>query len=173
MSEVNILVILILKSLLQISQVTDWVPPNQSRRDWTIFLRHLLIVATFSLFAGCGNDHLPTYEVTGNVFLSDGTPLPGGWIVCESFDHGIAARGIIETDGSYRLGTYSTSDGAVAGRQLIAITPASPVGYDPDDGDVTPLIHPRFLHMDTSGLELVVQPNAANHFELVVEKANP
>ena len=136
-------------------------------------LTRFLLIGTLTLVASCGSDRLPTYEVTGKVIFSDGTPLPGGWIVCESVEHGLAARGIIETDGSCRLGTYGATDGAVAGRHLLAITPAPPPGYDPDSGDAAPLIDSRFTHMDTSGLEIEVRPDGTNYFELIVERSAP
>jgi len=136
-------------------------------------LTRLLLIGPLALVASCGSDRLVTYEVTGKVVFSDGTPLPGGWIVCESVEHGLAARGIIETDGSCRLGTYEATDGAVAGRHLLAITPAPPPGYDPDSGDAAPLIDSRFTHMDTSGLEIEVRPDGRNYFELIVEHAAP
>ena len=119
---------------------------------------------------GCSDDNrLPTYEVTGKVVFSDGTPLQGGWIIFESPEHGLAGRGVIDTNGTYRLGTYEQSDGAVAGKQLVAITPATPDGYDPDKGRARPVIHRRFTHMDTSGLEFAVTPGGENHFEITVE----
>ena len=133
----------------------------------------LLLVGSVALVAGCGSDRLPTYDVTGKVVFPDGSALPGGWIVCESAEHGLAARGIIDTDGSYRLGTYAAADGAVAGRHLVAITPAPPAGYDPDGGSAAPLIDPRFMHMDRSGIEFEVQPDAANQFDLVVDRTEP
>lgn len=116
---------------------------------------------------------MPTIPATGQVVFSDGTPLPGGWIVCESPEHALAARGVIEADGRFELGTYEPGDGAVAGRHLVAITPAAPEGYDPDRGTVAPLIDQRFTHMDSSGLEIDVQPDGENHFELPVERSRP
>ena len=119
---------------------------------------------------GCSNgDRLPTYEVTGKVVFSDSTPLKGGWIIFESSEQGLAARGVIDTNGTYRLGTYEQSDGAVAGKQLVAITPATPDSYDPDRGRAHPIIHRRFTHMDTSGLEFEVTPGGENHFRIIVE----
>ena len=68
------------------------------------------------LVVGCSDDgRLSTYKVTGKVVLSNGTPLKGGWILFESPKQGLAARGVIDTDGTFRLGTYEQSVGAVAG----------------------------------------------------------
>lgn len=122
------------------------------------------------LVVGCSDDgRLSTYKVTGKVVLSNGTPLKGGWILFESPKQGLAARGVIDTDGTFRLGTYEQSDGAVAGKHLVAITPAAPEGYNPDKGRLPPTIHRRFMHMDTSGLEFEVTPEGVNHFEITVQ----
>ena len=129
-----------------------------------------LVVWLAVFLIGCGDtDRLPTYEVTGRVAFPDGTPLKGGWIIFESPEHGLAARGVIDPDGMYRLGTYGQADGAVAGKQLVAITPATPDSYDPDRGRAQSVIHRRFTHMDTSGLEFEVLPGGKNFFEITVE----
>jgi hypothetical protein len=131
----------------------------------------LFVVSLLALLAGCSDDdRLPTYQVTGKVVFSDGTPLKGGWIIFECPERGLAARGVIEIDGTYRLGTYEESDGAVAGKQLVAITPALPDGYDPDQGPEPAMIHRRFTHMDTSGLKFEVTPDGTNHIEITVER---
>jgi hypothetical protein len=135
------------------------------------FLGTAVLVALLALLVGCRDDgRLPTYDVAGKVVFSDGAPLPGGWILFESPESRLAARGIIEADGTFRLGTYEEHDGAVAGRQLVAITPAAPRGYDPDRGTAPPVIDPKYSHMDTSGIELVVQPASKNDFTITVER---
>lgn len=129
-----------------------------------------LFVVCFGLFlVGCSStERVPTYEVTGEVVFSDGSPLKGGWIICESAGHGLAARGVIDNDGTFRLGTYEQSDGAAAGQQRVAITPAGVAGHDPDQGLVPPAIDQRFTHMDTSGLEFEVSADEKNHVRLEV-----
>jgi hypothetical protein len=137
----------------------------------TLARNAILTLALIVSLAGCRDDgRLPTYYVTGKVVFSDGSPLPGGWIICESPEHKLAARGVIETDGTYRLGTYEQEDGAVAGRQLVAITPAAPSGFDPDQSTAPPILDPKYSHMDTSGLELDIQPDGENHFTITVER---
>lgn len=111
---------------------------------------------------------MPTFEVTGKVVFPDGSPLTGGWIILESPKEGLAARGVIEVDGTFQLGTYGQTDGAVAGKQRVAIMPATPEGIDPDSGTTPPPIHQRFMHMDTSGLEINVSPTGTNHFDIIV-----
>jgi hypothetical protein len=131
----------------------------------------VLTAALLSSIAGCRDDgRLPTYAVTGKVVFSDGTPLPGGWIIFESPEHKLAARGIIEKDGTYRLGTYEQEDGAVAGRHLVAIVPASPEGFDPDKTTAPPILDPKYSHMDRSGIEQEVQADGENDFTITVER---
>lgn len=140
-------------------------------RSQTPMARILWTLPVLAIMPACTDgDRLPTYPVTGNVAFSDGTPLRGGWIILESSDAGLAARGVIQPDGTFRLGTYDSFDGAVAGKQLVAIIPATPEGYDPDKGTVPPSVHPRFMHMDTSGLEIEVEPDGENHFHIDVKQ---
>jgi hypothetical protein len=128
-------------------------------------------LSLLAILPGCGDgDRLPTYPVSGNVGFPDGTPLSGGWIILESPEAGLAARGVIQPDGTFRLGTYDSFDGAVAGKQLVAVIPAAPEGYDPDKGTVPPGVHPRFMHMDTSGLEIEIDPDGENHFQIDVKQ---
>jgi hypothetical protein len=136
------------------------------------FLRtHLLLFLLPLFFGGCMDDgRLPTYPVTGKVAFSDGKPLPGGWIIFESPGKGLAARGIIETDGTYRLSTYEPDDGAIAGRHLVSIIPAPAEGYDPDQGTAPPAIDPKYMHMDRSGLEFEVAEEGDNNFAITVER---
>jgi hypothetical protein len=129
------------------------------------------LLAPLAPLAGCRDDgRLPTYKVTGKVVFTDGTPLPGGWIIFESPEHGRGARGVVEKDGTYVLGTYEQADGAVAGRQLVAITPASPEGIDPDESRAPPVIDPKYTHMDTSGVEVEVDPEGENEFTITVDR---
>jgi len=131
----------------------------------------LLMLWVSTCLVGCiDDDHLLTYKVTGKVVFPDGSPLKGGWIILESPKEGLAARGVIDADGTFQVGTYSQSDGAVAGKQLVAITPATPDGYDPDRGVAPPTIHQRLMHMDTSGLEIEVKPGGENHIKITVER---
>ena len=132
---------------------------------------YFMALSLAAILPGCvDGDRLPTYPVAGSVVFPDGAPLTGGWIIFESSEAGLAARGVIQPDGTFRLGTYESFDGAVAGKQLVAVIPASPGGYDPDKGTVPPSVHPRFMHMDTSDLEIEIEPDGENHFQIDVEQ---
>ena len=133
-----------------------------------LFGRFLLVPWCLAL-AGCTDDRPPTYPVTGKVVLPDGKPLAGGSILFESVEHALAARGLILQDGTFRLGTFGLSDGAVAGPHRVAIIPAYPDDFDPDGGPPPRTIDHRYTTQDTSGLEYTVTEKGPNHFQIEVE----
>ena len=137
------------------------------------YTQWLLIVFCATLLGCKPNDgRLPTYPVTGKVVFADGTPLPGGSVIClsDSETNGLSARGNIGKDGSFTLGTYQESDGAVAGHHLVAIDPPLPAAFNPDAGRPPRVIHSRFQQHDTSGLEFVVSEKDTNEVTLEVSK---
>ena len=80
------------------------------------------------------------------------------------------ARGEIGTDGTFRLTTFKTDDGAVPGKHRVLVR----AQRDQDDyikrGIIPrPVIDPRFESYPTSGLEMNVK-KASNEFTLVVER---
>ncbi len=81
----------------------------------------LLLVSISALSAGCGKkNEFPTAKVTGKVTL-DGTPLKFGSLLFVPEGNFPSAEGNIHPDGTYDLGTYSTSDGAVVGKHKVMI----------------------------------------------------
>jgi hypothetical protein len=131
-----------------------------------------LLLVILAVLAGCSDsDKHRTYPAAGVVQFSDGTPLTGGSVLCES-PHGLAARATIGNDGSFKLWTYVDGDGAVAGKHRVAIMPLRDEGFDPDGGARSqPAFHRRFMSMDTSGIELEVKPEGDNRFTIEVEAA--
>jgi hypothetical protein len=123
----------------------------------------LLIVA-----AGCGGP--TTYPVRGKVVFKDGTPLTGGLVVFRPVDEKlqVSARGDIQPDGSFILGTYKEGDGAVPGKYQAAITPP-PRRKIREKPVERPIINPRFESYDTSGLEFEVK-RQSNDFTIEVDK---
>jgi hypothetical protein len=100
---------------------------------------------------GCGNR---LYPVHGKVILEDGKPLTKGLVVFESQggEKPVTARGDVQPDGTYQLGTRRPGDGAPAGRYRVLISPRvdvdspQPAGFDN-----------RYMDFDTSGLTFEVK----------------
>lgn len=131
-----------------------------------------LAATVISTCIGCGSsDRLKTYQVEGRVEYASGSPFNGGVdgsIIFESIEHRLSATGAIDTEGRFTLGTYEPGDGAVAGKHRVAISPPVPEG-DPDRRSASPLIHPKFLNLDSSGLEAEVTTSGKNDIVLTIE----
>jgi hypothetical protein len=135
-----------------------------SRRWIPITLTLLTLAGAF----GCGGRKL--YPVQGRVLFPDGTPLTGGWVVFEPVEPAadVSVRGRIQTDGSFRLGTFRDDDGALVGRYRALVVPPLPPKLD-ERHPPPPPIHARFRSFDTSALEFVVTPGP-NEFTIRVER---
>jgi hypothetical protein len=117
---------------------------------------------------GCGSGK--TTPVRGKVVFKDGTPLSGGLVLFRPVDEKlqVSARGDIQKDGTFILGTYQEGDGAVPGKYQVAITPPPrPTRLEKPIGP--PFIHPRFESYETSGLEFEVT-HRKNEFTIQVQK---
>jgi hypothetical protein len=129
--------------------------------------RVTLLALLLAAAAGCGSR--PTYPVRGKVVFKDGTPLTSGLVRFRPAEANlqVTARGDIQKDGTFQLGTYHEDDGAVPGKYQVAITPPPrpkrrerPIGK--------PVIDPRFEDFDTSGIAVEVAKRK-NDFTIVVE----
>jgi hypothetical protein len=129
-------------------------------------------LAVGSLIAcGCSNDQIPTYPVRGQVVFPDDTPGRTGVVELQSTKHKLNARGEIARDGSFVLGTYTDSDGVVAGKHKAIVVQFlatdSTLGIVHDHGDA---IDRKFAAYGTSGLEFEIAETDANVLRIVVEK---
>ena len=120
---------------------------------------HLLWLALLALLLGCGQDS-KLGRVHGVVRL-DGEPVNTGTVrfVPEA---GRAAEGVIESDGTYTLGTYGNSDGALIGPHKVAIVAYESSGNDRPAyamrGQVSkPLVPQRYMSIGTSRLTFDVK----------------
>lgn len=73
-----------------------------------------LAICGILLSIGC-NRNPPTYPVKGRVHFPSGSPVRMGTIEAKSRDLAINARGVINSDGTFELSTFTPGDGAVAG----------------------------------------------------------
>ena len=127
-------------------------------------LRMLLVsMAMCGMLAGCGgtNDHLE-----GKVSFEDGTPLNLG-SVC-FLREGFLARGEIQSDGSYVVGSLESDDGLPPGTYQVYIdgaeveNPRSPSG-------VSAVIAKELTSPQTSGLSVTI-PHEGRTFDIKVSE---
>ncbi|MDY0170616.1 MAG: hypothetical protein RBS80_29010 [Thermoguttaceae bacterium] len=125
---------------------------------------------------GCGGGGESVYPVRGQIVYSDGSPatdLEGFTVTFESVEHaataeqvGIGAWGLVQSDGTFTVGTHKGADGAVLGRHRVAISPEvqlaeGPVGKSP--------IPTKYATMANSGLEVEVA-RGRNNIVLTLER---
>ena len=85
----------------------------------------LVAAAVVATATGCG-PNTGTVKVTGTAKLTNGRPLPGGRVILTGGPAG--ANGAIKSDGSFTLGTFTTTDGVKPGNYTVTIMGAA----DPD-----------------------------------------
>ena len=117
---------------------------------------------------GCGGaDQLNTADVSGAVTL-DGQPLAKGMVIFTPAA-GRGATGTIQSDGTYTLGTYGSSDGAVLGKHMVAVVAREelPGGEGPMQVRAGPSLIPE-LYGDaaTSGLSFEVTAGGDNVYNI-------
>ncbi len=134
---------------------------------------------------GCGSRN--TYPVRGKVTYPDGSPMKGGAVMFEpqsvakadaksDASQLVMARGAIQEDGTFTLGTFGEDDGAPPGHYRVLVRPqVKKHGRGVDENAPDPQwepnqVHPKFQDFKTSGLEFTVEPRT-NDFKIQVEKA--
>lgn len=128
----------------------------------------LLPALTVLAVAGCGSRTAP---VEGTVVFADApdtpaTELAGYVLTFESEgEPPESGTGMVGPDGTFRVSTYQDGDGALRGRQKVAIGP--PIS---DEGSRPPSkILDKYDRLETSGLTIEVGPGV-NRPTLVVER---
>lgn len=122
--------------------------------------RLLVCGLAMTALAGC-SDRMPTTPVEGKV-LYQGKPLEFGSVLFQP-DKGPLARGVIASDGTFRLSTYTDGDGAVVGQHRVQIVccefqrPGSEMAFqgEPDPGPS--FIPEKYGSMHSSGLQVDVK----------------
>ena len=105
--------------------------------------------------------------------LPDGSPLAGGMVEFQSAavdgkQHN--ARGVIGTDGTFRLGTFEADDGALAGEHRAIVRPEQPDFNIMTQGPPPkPAIDPQLGRYETSGLKFTVT-EGENQIEIEVTR---
>ena len=130
----------------------------------------LLLIALFSLAVGC--DSLPpTAPVTGTVYFNE-KPLTFGSVTFQPSSGGQPARAEIKPDGTYRLSTFTDSDGAIIGNHRVRIMcttaqdPKNPIEISGNELMAGKLLIPRkYTQMGSSGLTADVTFEGENKFD--------
>ena len=125
-----------------------------------------LVVRVFAVYllfvsAGCSN-HVP---LGGKVTFSDnGSPLTVGEVTVET--ESFTARGALDADGNYTIGSLEDADGLPPGEYMVSIAGAV-VGWPP-----VPLIDRKYFRGATSGL-VVVAASGNKRFDFMVDRYVP
>jgi len=132
-----------------------------------------LAVTTLVLSAGAcsSNSERPLYPVRGKV-LYQGKPAHRAtvWFHPEAKSESKSARphAVVEQDGSFKVSTYNTHDGAPAGRYRVIVIWTAPGKFSSDDAGKS-LLPARYSDPQRSGLpvvEIKEGPNELPPFEL-------
>lgn len=133
-------------------------------------LRTVLLPMLCVVIPGCGEGQVPTYPVSGTVVFEDGSAVRTGTVELESTEHKLSASGRIRDDGSFELGTYTTSDGACAGEHRAIV-----VQLIINDGTVRHTkshgkpVDPMYASYSSSPLRATVEARESNTLKLVVK----
>jgi hypothetical protein len=118
--------------------------------------------------AGCKHSgELETAPVSGLVRF-DGKPLATGTVTFVP-QRGRAASGPIRADGTFELSTYSSGDGAIVGKNKVAIwviRSDANTSAGPEQKGSIMAIPPHYGTAEGSGLEFEVKSGQANNFTL-------
>ena len=143
---------------------------------WTIgHCVALMLVAVMLTCAGCGKTK-GTVAVTGKAILKNGGALPGGRVILTGGK--TSASGQIKPDGTFVLGTFTTSDGSRPGTYTVVVVGAT----EPDTrsefdrmggvGKAPPsLIAKKYETASTSDLEVEVKA-PKTHLELALDPSD-
>jgi hypothetical protein len=112
--------------------------------------------------SGC-SDSGGIAPVSGVVTLDD-KPLTEGFVMVTPAD-GRTARGTIQQDGTFVLGTYSDSDGAAIGKHPVTVLPPTATEGMPLSATAKALPN-RYSIAATSGITVEVKPNTDNELNI-------
>ena len=131
-------------------------------------LLRLCSLVTVVYLVGCGERKPSVYPVTLTVTYPDKKPVAGAQIALLSEQHKTTARGSTGTDGTCRVTTYQSEDGAAPGPNKVIVAKPQLIG-DPDKPYTGPQIADKYASAATSGLEVVVTDDESkNSFPITI-----
>ena len=142
---------------------------------------HLLLIVgiLFSATLGCGDGRPQTYPTSGIVRFEDGNPVRMGFISLLPVEGGPSARGKLNTNGQFTLGTFENDDGVTEGDHIVIITqPTPPV--DPkkartlgqahqEHANSKYLVSRKYASRETTDLQATISSTEKNFLELTVK----
>ena len=136
---------------------------------------YLAVVLLTICSVGCTDSSRQTYPVRGMVRFPDGKILREGSVEFEIVgrEEPVTARGVIEPDGSFVLGTFKLDDGALAGKHRVVVISDYVIGSGAERPGLIPppKLDPRYRDYQLSGLIHEVKPET-NNIIIEVEYAN-
>ncbi len=131
-----------------------------------------VLLAAVAGLSGCGqSDRLPklsVYEVTGKVVLADGKPLSSGVIsFVPKGDLAITPSASISSDGTFKVVTGGSGDGAPAGDYKVRVE--APELFHPDPKTKKAIFPIKYTDEDSSNIIVTVLPQE-NHLDPIVLK---
>ena len=135
-----------------------------------------LFVPLLLVCAGCSHSDGPaTYPVRGIVRFPDGQVLRDGSVEFQitGVKKPVTARGAINPDGSFQLGTFDVADGALAGKHQVVVISYHLIGNGAERPGMIPqaTLDPKFSSYRTSGLIREVKA-VENEFIIEVDYAD-
>lgn len=123
------------------------------------------VLCLFTVVTGCGNGFV---GMKGRVTYSDnGEPLEAGTVTFTS--EMFQARGDIEKDGNYVIGSLTDNDGLPPGTYTVYISNADSLSGSQENPVKTPLIDGKYASPKTSGLSVIVD-GSTKKYDFTVDR---
>jgi hypothetical protein len=121
----------------------------------------LVCVAGLALsVAGCGKSDRPSVHPVGGKVFYKGQPAEGAYVTLTPLDENAVGQprpgALVKKDGSFRLSTYASYDGAPAGRYAATIIYRSPEKKIDDENAGPDLLRGRYSDPKTTALRIEI-----------------
>lgn len=128
---------------------------------------HTWAIVSLVLLAASGCGSQTFFPVSGKVLHKDGKPVTAGLVIFEPVSQKISARGEIQPNGSFQLGTHTNNDGAMEGEYKVLIAPP-PL---PEEGKrLRSPIPAKYQSLESTPLKFTVtRDGSKNRFDIQVE----
>jgi len=131
-------------------------------------LSRIATLAGLLAAVGCGSS--PTVPVEGRLVWPDGSPareLEGYTVEATSEGSKTTARGEIDKEGQFRLGTFKIGDGAEPGTLRVCVFPRPPSEIEPPPPVQLPA---RYAQPESSGLVITAERGKRNVVTLTIAR---